>query len=257
VGKNALEVSADHGEKTTLNAIQNFINGKKDLTQKTIPTPQIIPSVRSAKGVSKVLSKLLEAPLNEELALKWIEEPDMDINGRDYYKLSALHKCAAWEKPIILEALLKKENIQPNIKGQDGDTPLHSAASCCAIRCVEVLIKDARIPIDQSNDNGLTPLMLSSTTGNLDLVKLIANLANVNINTPEGKTAWNFAKESQCEEIATFLWEKMSESVRDECFKLYVPPKPKVSRVGKKLDNKLIKIQEDIQKSKNTEHELH
>jgi len=33
---------------------------------------------------------MLEAPLNEAHALKWIADPTIDVNGADYYKWTAL-----------------------------------------------------------------------------------------------------------------------------------------------------------------------
>lgn len=70
-GKNALEVSNDHGEKATLHAIKDFLDGKKHLTQKVNTSTQEVPTPPIVKSGNRVLSKLFEAPLNEEQALKW------------------------------------------------------------------------------------------------------------------------------------------------------------------------------------------
>lgn len=54
---------------------------------------------------------MMEAPLNEETALSWIADPDIDINLPDFYKWTALHKCCSWDKPTFLAALICHPNL--------------------------------------------------------------------------------------------------------------------------------------------------
>ena len=55
---------------------------------------------------SRVLSKMMEAPLDETLFRKHLQSRDVCVNGRDFYGNSAVHKCAAWNKDKALNLLL-------------------------------------------------------------------------------------------------------------------------------------------------------
>jgi len=91
--------------------------------------------------------------------------------------------------------------------------------------------------------------MLAAGSGHDDIVgALLEKGADVNKTTPQGKTAWNFAKESQLEQTANRLWEKMSDDVREASFALYTPPPPRPARGGSKLSAKLIAVQEAVRK---------
>jgi len=85
-GKSAAEVADDHGEHATAEVLKNYTPGKTV----AIPTAVKPPVAKSVAAIKRVLSKLLEAPLDEEQALKWIAEEGMDINGADYLKWTAL-----------------------------------------------------------------------------------------------------------------------------------------------------------------------
>jgi len=244
-GKTAQEVASDHGEVQTASAIIDYISGKPIIQQKSIT----LPTQTSTK--TRVLSKLLEAPLDEEQASSWLRDPEIDVNGYDYLKWTALHKCAAWEKPTVLRELLRHPKIEPTKKGQDGDSVLHSACAAGATRCVLILLEDERISVDETNNFGVSALMMGCGSGSKEIVEAVAAKADVNKATPEGKTAWNFAKEAQQEEIATFLWEKMSGPIRETSAALLAPkPKPQARAAGRKLSPQLLATQQAVIKPK-------
>eukprot|EP01113_Clastostelium_recurvatum_P044203 TRINITY_DN7435_c0_g1_i2.p1 TRINITY_DN7435_c0_g1~~TRINITY_DN7435_c0_g1_i2.p1 ORF type:complete len:422 (-),score=79.82 TRINITY_DN7435_c0_g1_i2:71-1336(-) len=251
-GKTPWEVAEDYGEKECCAVLKEHVQGHTSAVPATdkpahtpAPTPSAPPAVVPPGG--RVLSKMMEAPLNEQQTLSWIEDTTIDLNGSDYYKLTALHKCAAWEKPIVLQRLLLHPNIQVATRGPDGDTALHMAASSGAIKCTTFIIEDGRIHVDTKNDHGNTSLMLAASTGMPDMVQmLIKAAADINATNAQGKTAWNFAKDSGHDDLAASLWSMLSPAVQEACGPLYVPPKPRVAPVRKKLAARLIQVQEQV-----------
>jgi len=225
----AQEVAQDHGETVTSQLIRDYISGQTKPPATSQPKP---PSTLPQK---RILSKMLEAPLDEELAHKWLQDPSIDINGADYMRWTALHKVAAWEKPSVLVALLNHPDIIVDRPGMDGDTPLHSALSNGAVRCAAILIDDGRSSKTKANDVGVTPLMLAAALGDEALFTTLLEFGFVEQKTAAGKTAWNFAKENGHEGIARMLpINEMMEA------------KPQRAPTTKKLNAKLIAIQEAI-----------
>jgi ankyrin repeat protein len=91
---------------------------------------------------SKVLSKCLEAPLDEQhFITHTLHRTDLDLWGKDMYTLTAMHKLAAWNKDLALKALLDRSTTRSQWcpVDKDGNTPLHHAAMMGATRAFEVL----------------------------------------------------------------------------------------------------------------------
>ncbi|PRP75028.1 ankyrin repeat protein [Planoprotostelium fungivorum] len=231
-GKTPQDVAQDYGETSTSKVIHDFVLGQSQppstITKMTLP-PSKTPVQK------RVLSKLLEAPLDEQAALTWIQDPNMDINGADYMRWTALHKVAAWEKPNVLRALLDHPDIRVDSLGMDGDTPLHSALSNGAIQCAHMLILDGRSPLTRANNTGVTPLMLAAALGEESLFRALYDESLVKEETREGKTAWHFARENGHEHLSSLL--PAAEMVR---------PKTVPVKQSRKLNPKLIAIQEAI-----------
>eukprot|EP01118_Nematostelium_gracile_P009998 TRINITY_DN3397_c0_g1_i2.p1 TRINITY_DN3397_c0_g1~~TRINITY_DN3397_c0_g1_i2.p1 ORF type:complete len:377 (-),score=112.65 TRINITY_DN3397_c0_g1_i2:55-1185(-) len=238
-GKTAEEVANDHGENKTSVLIKQFEIGKTKapIQKETISQPNV-------NQPKRILSKLLEVPLNEEQAQKWIEDVNMDVNAPDYMKWSAIHKLSAWEKPDLLKTLLSRADINANIIGLDGDTALHTALSSGAVSCAEVLIEDGRIDIDTANQYGITPLMLAASLGSERLVNLLLPLSSPKKVNREGKTAWHFAKESGFEPIAQLL--PAGEVIEKKQTQA-------VGRSVNKLNPKLLQVQEAVRGKKDEE----
>lgn len=223
------------GETATSQLIRDFIPG-----QTTAPVTRVTetPTPIVQKTQKKALSKMLEAPLDEDLALQWIQDPTIDINAADYMRWTALHKVAAWEKTRVLMALLDHPDIQIDRPGMDGDTPLHAALSNGATRCAAILIDDERTSKIKTNDLGITPLMLAASLGDRRTFERLLPFGMIDQRSLKGKTAWNFAKDNGHDEIASMLPEgEMIET------------KPRPTRVAGRLNDRLIAIQEALKKT--------
>jgi ankyrin repeat protein len=90
---------------------------------------------------TKNLSKLIEAPLNEEYFLKLLQEEEIDVAGRDMFGLTALSKVAAWDKPVACSALLNLHPELINSVDAKGNSALHHAYSMNAERCIALLLQ--------------------------------------------------------------------------------------------------------------------
>lgn len=84
-----------------------------------------------------VLSKRLEAPLDEGLLSRLLADPKTDLAGKDMFGWSALHKLASWGHQRGLSAVLKEVERRSAVTvfealsqkgGPEGKTVLHCAA---------------------------------------------------------------------------------------------------------------------------------
>ena len=92
-------------------------------------------------------------------------EAGADINARDKSGRTMLFYAArnsstsnyAWSKKIV-EVLIEQGKMDPNARDNDGDTPLHGAASTGTLSAVDALIKAGANPNIHGGDVGYTPL---------------------------------------------------------------------------------------------------
>ena len=139
-GRTAEEVFADH------------FAGKKD---KQMP-------LAVSKKKTKVLSKTIEFPLDEERFLKLLDDEETDIFSKDTFGLSVLHKLSAWNCDRLLMHVLgmleeEKGSFLNEIDGE-GNTCLHHAAMMGAMRTYEILLKEDQMKKETKNKQGKTAL---------------------------------------------------------------------------------------------------
>jgi ankyrin repeat protein len=124
-------------------------------------------------------------------------EPDY-LNSVSSAGDSAIH-CALkipdlTEKFLILSILLKQNGINPNLKFQ-GYTLLHIASQYAYTDIVELLLDKDNIDPNLQTPEGYAPLHIAAQKGHLNVVQaLLANkIIQVNIQTSEGSSALHFA----------------------------------------------------------------
>jgi hypothetical protein len=77
---------ADHGEKELAHMIENFdLEKEKKMDKSGISISKDNAANVPVKKV-KVLSKIMEAPLDEDQFISWLEDIEMDINSADFYR---------------------------------------------------------------------------------------------------------------------------------------------------------------------------
>jgi ankyrin repeat protein len=118
----------------------------------------------TAKKVS--ISKMIEYPGDPEALQKMINDPEhYDINGKDFYGLSAIHKVASWNKSDLMEILLANPLVDVNVQAT-GTTnkrfsALHFAIENNSSNTARLLMKDARTNLNLQDEVGRTAKQLA------------------------------------------------------------------------------------------------
>ncbi len=133
----------------------------------TIPQ-SYTPNVKTYKSLS-IIDATKEN--NTDLALELIHK-GVAINLTDTQGWTALHYATFHSNTILVEALLSN-SANPNIKSEDGTTPLHLAANFNSVEIVQMLIKSLDINIDISNIMGKTPLEIAQEYGRHEIVEIL------------------------------------------------------------------------------------
>jgi ankyrin repeat protein len=126
------------------------------------------------------LSKLIEYPGDPRQMSLLLTSGTVDINGRDMFGLSALHKAAAWDKVDLLDVLLigsESGTIDVNAltNNQDGFSALHMCVDSGAVGAARRLLADPRVDISLKDRHGRTPLNLAMILGNSQLIEILSD----------------------------------------------------------------------------------
>jgi ankyrin repeat protein len=110
--------------------------------------------------------------VTKHLLKKAMVDPNM---GDSELGMSPLGAAATRSKPdlAIIEALLARDDLNPNIQRSDGMTPLHSAVVKGNAGVVEMLLRDARVDPGIPNKNGLTPMESAVKLGRKNVIALL------------------------------------------------------------------------------------
>ena len=230
-GDSAANVADSHGQPELAKMLREFDLAKarqeaqaqqQQQPESTAPTPAATATATVTASVRpQALSKLMEAPLNDEQFMQWLRRPELDINGADMYRWCAVHKLASWNKAACLEALLRDQRLSdPMLRGQDGDTPLHIALQMGASRAADVLLSDERVQrtaVEAVNDAGHTCLHVAVATQQRDVVqRLLAMRASPKVPCRAGRTPYHLAHERHTSdpEIVALLEAELSDDER-------------------------------------------
>ncbi|OGH96804.1 MAG: hypothetical protein A2104_02905 [Candidatus Melainabacteria bacterium GWF2_32_7] len=151
-------------------------------------------------------------PKNHEKMIKLLLKKGADINARDDYGQSLLHK-KAYNREIT--ELLIKNGADVNARDKDGKTPLHCANS----ETVDLLIEKGA-DVQARDNNGVTPLHCAESKKTAET--LVENGADVNAKSKAGLTplfraVMRNSMYVPTEELVEFLLEKGADpNVKDE-----------------------------------------
>jgi len=98
------------------------------------------------------------------------DNPTLDVNWLDKLSQTFLHHACCNGHHVTISLLLAHPGIEPNRRNGNGDTPF--ALSCVNGRpaCVEVLLHDSRVDINESGGSK-SPLRWAASSGHLDIIK--------------------------------------------------------------------------------------
>lgn len=134
---------------------------------------------RSVQPVARktALSKVIEFPgdANFLQAVLHSQDCSYDINGKDMFGLTALHKFAAWNKVELLDMLLAQDSIEVNVSGGKIGTPLHAAADMAALAAVSRLLQDPRLDRNALDSCGRTAAEVARQKGYVEIETLLVS----------------------------------------------------------------------------------
>ena len=122
---------------------------------------------------------------------------------------TALHIASEkYELRHVLRRMLE-QGANPNSKDDEGDTPLHVAASNNMTTNAGYLIRYGA-DVNATNKEGITPLMEAILESNEQAARLLLRVSDLSIRSPKGTTALGYALKTKLQEIAIHLLESGS-----------------------------------------------
>ena len=183
------------GGKNELAALLRKHGGKRGEELKTAePFPEatiLEPPIAKTTGIP-----IIEAIRKGNIeAVKQHLAAGMDVNGRDNWGRTVLHKASGWQGQREIVELLISNGADVNAKRSDGAIPLHYAVYYDRMENVEILLsKGADLNAKDGDQNGATPLHEAAWRSRKEIVDLlISKGADVNDKDNEGQTPLDLA----------------------------------------------------------------
>ncbi|XP_035661357.1 ankyrin repeat and death domain-containing protein 1A-like isoform X1 [Branchiostoma floridae] len=132
---------------------------------------------------------------------------DVNVGDPDRQGNSALHQAVLKGHADVVQLLLNAGS-QINIKNQDGDTPLHCAASSNMQGILKLLVNYSGCSINAKNYHGDTALHCSARCGHTDVARHLISLPGIQVNMKNnlGYTALHIsAAACRCDLVNMFL----------------------------------------------------
>lgn len=125
-----------------------------------------------------------------------VEKGGVDVNGKGFKGMSALHHSSRNDHQEITAMLVTEAKAEVDVEDDAGNTPLADAGRMGNLKCFEILL-DGGADINHTNKAGTTPLMgavLNNRAAILDVG--VVRGADLDIQDKKGDTALHFA--SRC-----------------------------------------------------------
>ena len=106
----------------------------------------------------------------------------------------------------VVQALLKRKEIQINQAENDGLTPLMFACLNGHVHVVQALLKRNEIQVNQASNDGATPLYVACETGQVSLVAVLLEAKNIDVDKAvQGWTPIMVAQDEHHVEVVALL----------------------------------------------------
>jgi hypothetical protein len=173
--------------------------------------------------------------LHEDEAVTLLRaHPDLDVNWKDEWGWTALHRACRTGHVKVVKLLLVHAAIGVNIQTEYGSTPFLLSCFNNHVSVVQLLLKDPRVNINLADHYGCAPLWRASSRGYLGVVALLIasgrDLGDLNqkgsYGNNEDYTALEVARKNHHTEIGSLLERFMAnpELTRHQvCVKLGLP----------------------------------
>jgi len=117
-----------------------------------------------------------------EEGLTLIQDATTNINWTDSQRNTPLTKASSHNHPVLVQALLEREDLLPNQAGMEGRTALFYACQQGHHEIVKQLSRDPRVEVNQGKSDGITPFMIACANGHIEAVRHLLRDARVDVN---------------------------------------------------------------------------
>ena len=166
---------------------------------------------RDLSDCAKLLALKLFDDYNNHISTRTLlkaQEYPYAINFDEYYLFSGLHCASPFGIVEIVTGLIQVEGCDINEKDCVGNTPLLWAALNGRERVVEMRLKRDDVGPDIPGNNGQTPLLCAAWNGQVEAVKFLLERDEINSNKPDndGRTSlWGAALNGHVEVLKLLL----------------------------------------------------
>jgi len=184
-GRNVMDIAKQHGQKDLvvfLKTVSENPDSVSSTYQMKVSTPAVSGGGGGGGTHGAPLSKKMEFPLDQDTFLAQLKRAEPhEINGKDMYKYTAVHKLSSWSLHNLAEEVVRHPHFDPATlsSGPDGNTPLHLAVESGSVPVAECLLqlKEGRDSMHKKNTAQMTPAGMVSHMGHPELLKLFSSHA--------------------------------------------------------------------------------
>lgn len=103
------------------------------------------------------------------------ENPDLNVNRKFeiYSNFTALHAACENDHGKVVAMMLARPDILVNQKDEFGWSAFITACSFGSTACVQLMLKDFRVEVDDPDRDGRTPFWRAAQSGSLEVVKVL------------------------------------------------------------------------------------
>ena len=126
---------------------------------------------------------------NPDIMRMLLDYPGIDVNFKTYKGLIPLTQAMKYNKPMIVEMLLSREDTRLDIIDDENESALHYSCSSSYVECVRLFLKDKRCTEIIVNHNvpnrhvyPSAPLLCGAYEGNMEIVKMLLEFPGIDLN---------------------------------------------------------------------------
>lgn len=133
--------------------------------------------------------------------------------------------AAQWGHLDIVQYLIETCGANPNLQNNDGETPLHCATEGGRLAIVQYLIEKHKVKLNiKENIHGRTPIHFAAQFGRLDITKYLLETCNINPNGQDDDdwTPIDYAARNSRLDIIQYLIEKHRVDLKNDSMRLII-----------------------------------
>lgn len=152
--------------------------------------------------------KLIKACLESDTVIAEQAIADgANVNVKNEFEFPIINWAAYWGHNDVVKMLLKYPNINVNDTCNNGNTPLQLAVNKANAEIVDLLLQNINTNVNVLDNQGLSPIQLATWFGFTDIVALLLKHNNIDLDVvdKDGKTLLEYAHQRGHVEIAKLI----------------------------------------------------